>query len=45
MRWEKVLDSSDRKWDGPGTLLPENIYNEQELTIRAESFALYIKES
>jgi maltooligosyltrehalose trehalohydrolase len=42
MEWERVLDSSDKRWNGPGTLLPEYIKQGEEIMIRAESFALYI---
>ncbi len=43
MKWKKVLDSSEEKWDGPGTLLPERI-KQEEVIMRAKSFALYISE-
>ncbi len=40
--WKKILDSSDTIWNGPGTLLPAWLGHDKELTIRGESFALYI---
>ena len=40
-RWGKVMDSSDKKWMGAGPLLPLKIEQEEELTIRPLSFALY----
>jgi maltooligosyltrehalose trehalohydrolase len=43
MEWKKVLDSSCRTWYGQGTLLPEIMTQHEELMIRAESFALYMK--
>ncbi len=45
MRWDRVLDSSEGKWEGPGTLLPESLHEGQSNIIRAESFALYAAES
>lgn len=43
-RWKKVLDSSDKRWMGPGSLLPEEIEQERELIIRPLSYALYERE-
>jgi maltooligosyltrehalose trehalohydrolase len=40
-KWEKVLDSSDETWDGPGSSLPPSIAADVEVLVRAESFALY----
>jgi maltooligosyltrehalose trehalohydrolase len=42
--WKKVLDSSDHRWNGPGTLLPESLQPDDQAVVRAESFALYINE-
>jgi maltooligosyltrehalose trehalohydrolase len=39
--WRKILDSSDEKWMGSGSTLPEKLIREQEATIRPQSFALY----
>jgi len=39
--WQKILDSSEPKWMGSGSLLPDKVLQEQVLTIRAQSFALY----
>jgi maltooligosyltrehalose trehalohydrolase len=41
--WEKIFDSADEKWKGPGTLLPKRIFNRQTLVTRGVSFALYEK--
>jgi maltooligosyltrehalose trehalohydrolase len=41
MKWNKVLDSSDKKWGGQGSVLPGKIAPNEELVIRAESMALY----
>jgi maltooligosyltrehalose trehalohydrolase len=39
--WQKILDSSEPKWMGSGSTLPEQLLQEQELTIRPQSFVLY----
>ncbi len=39
--WQKILDSTDPKWMGAGSILPEKITSEQELTVKPQSFALY----
>ncbi len=39
--WKKIMDSSESKWHGPGTLLKENIKGRHELEMRAHSLALY----
>ncbi|MEN8262194.1 MAG: malto-oligosyltrehalose trehalohydrolase [Nitrospirota bacterium] len=44
IKWKKVLDSSDKRWNGPGSQLPEQILLNDEITLRAESCALYVKD-
>jgi len=39
--WQRLLVSSDERWDGPGSQLPPVIAGDAELLLRAESFALY----
>lgn len=39
--WQKILDSADDKWMGSGSTMPEKLSQEQELTIKAQSFSLY----
>jgi maltooligosyltrehalose trehalohydrolase len=40
--WRRILDSAEEKWTGSGSLLPEQLLvTEQDLTIRAQSVALY----
>jgi maltooligosyltrehalose trehalohydrolase len=39
--WRKILDSSEPKWMGLGSTLPDQVMQEQVLTIRPQSFALY----
>jgi maltooligosyltrehalose trehalohydrolase len=43
--WEKVLDSSDKKWKGPGSLMPETIKEKgnNKITLRGRSVILYTK--
>jgi maltooligosyltrehalose trehalohydrolase len=42
--WEKMIDSSDVIWKGPGSLLPERISAGEEMTLRGHSFAMYNRE-
>ncbi len=39
--WKKVMDSSESKWNGPGTLLKELINGRQDVMMKAHSLALY----
>jgi maltooligosyltrehalose trehalohydrolase len=39
--WQKTLDSSEPKWMGSGSTLPNQLMQEQELKIQPHSFALY----
>ncbi len=39
--WKKILDSTDEKWMGSGSTLPEKITSDRELTVKPQSFALY----
>lgn len=39
--WRKILDSSDDKWMGLGSSMPEILMRDQEATIHAHSFVLY----
>jgi maltooligosyltrehalose trehalohydrolase len=39
--WRKILDSSDSKWMGSGSTMPEKLIREEEVTISPHSFALY----
>ncbi|WP_373535733.1 malto-oligosyltrehalose trehalohydrolase [Microcoleus sp.] len=38
---DKILDSTDVKWMGSGSSLPDKIESEQELIVKPQSFALY----
>jgi maltooligosyltrehalose trehalohydrolase len=39
--WRKILDSADEKWQGVGSLSPQEISSGEKLTLRSQSFALY----
>ncbi len=39
--WQKVLNSSDSKWMGHGSQLPDNLESGQELTVKPQSFVVY----
>ncbi|HEY9611631.1 malto-oligosyltrehalose trehalohydrolase, partial [Allocoleopsis sp.] len=39
--WRKILDSSDEKWMGSGSTVPEKLIREQEVKIPPQSFVLY----
>jgi maltooligosyltrehalose trehalohydrolase len=43
--WRKILDSSEKIWDGPGSLLPKEVNSGDEIIIRGQSFAMYSKEN
>ena len=42
--WRRVVDSSDERWLGTGSLFPERIYHGQQLDINAHSAAVFEKE-
>ncbi|MBD2463311.1 malto-oligosyltrehalose trehalohydrolase [Oscillatoria sp. FACHB-1407] len=39
--WRKILDSSEPKWMGQGTSMPEQLEGQNEVTIQPHSFVLY----
>ena len=39
--WERVLDSSEERWGGPGTLLPAMVERESGIDIRGRTFVLF----
>jgi maltooligosyltrehalose trehalohydrolase len=39
--WQKILDSADLRWSGPGALLPQTLSLSQSVAIPSSSFALY----
>ena len=41
--WVRLLDSADSPWNGPGTLLPQRIRGDETLTLRGESFAMFLR--
>lgn len=42
-KWNKVVDSSEQQWNGPGSLLSDEFVPEREITMRERSLALYNK--
>jgi maltooligosyltrehalose trehalohydrolase len=40
-RWKKLLDSSEEKWNGPGSLIPEIIESGEKLVIRGFALSLF----
>jgi len=42
--WEKLLDSAEEFWHGPGTLLPGTITADESLTLKGHSAAVYGKQ-
>lgn len=40
-QWRKILDSSEEKWGGGGSVTPAEISSGQELSLRSHSFVLY----
>ena len=43
--WEKMIDSSETIWNGPGSLLPKELNAGDEITIRGFGFVMYNKEN
>jgi maltooligosyltrehalose trehalohydrolase len=39
--WKKILDSSEKKWKGPGTLAPAEISGKRTIALRGRSVVLY----
>ncbi|MGA1874635.1 MAG: malto-oligosyltrehalose trehalohydrolase [bacterium] len=39
--WKKAIDSSDKIWNGPGSLSPGEIYSSGEITLNGYSFVVY----
>lgn len=42
-KWKKLLDSSDEKWDGRGSLIPEVIVSGAVASVRGHSLSLFQK--
>ena len=40
-RWTRVLDSADRRWDGPGSTLPDSIEGTEDITMPPRSVAVF----
>ena len=42
--WKKIIDTSETKWLGPGTLLPAWVTGGKRIIVRKQSVAVYLKE-
>jgi maltooligosyltrehalose trehalohydrolase len=42
--WKKLLDTSETKWLGPGTLLPKWVTGGKRIVMRKQSMAVYLKQ-
>ena len=42
--WKKILDTSEERWMGPGSLLPDWITGGKRIIVRGQSMAVYLKE-
>lgn len=43
-KWEKILESSDMAWDGPGPTFPERAHKGHVLELRGLSFAVFVRQ-
>jgi maltooligosyltrehalose trehalohydrolase len=43
--WRKELDSADNQWNGPGSLVPETVDSNGEVTLNPMAFALFRRTS
>lgn len=42
--WQRLIDSGDTLWGGPGSLLPEHIDADTEIVLSAKSFSVFSKD-
>ena len=40
-RWRKLIDSSEKKWMGPGSLMPGWLQSERHITMKSQSLSVY----
>ena len=40
-RWEKLMDSGDQRWAGPGSRTPDELGGDERLQLGPTSFVLY----
>jgi len=43
-KWGKIIDSSNRAWNGPGMVLPDVMRSAMSIRVRGRSFAVYRRE-
>lgn len=41
-RWEKLLDSADEQWGGPGSAIPRTLYSEGEVMMELSAYAFLV---
>ncbi|RYX98823.1 DUF3459 domain-containing protein [bacterium] len=39
--WKRIFDSSEEKWNGPGSDMPEVLNSDQKINMRRRSFTIY----
>jgi len=44
-RWKKIVDSSEKRWQGPGSLIPKTWESKATTTIKPLSFAVFEEEN
>lgn len=44
-RWRKVIDSAEKRWGGPGSILPDELISLEAMHMKEHSMALYVKET
>ena len=42
--WQRLIDSGDSVWGGPGSLLPEHLEADADIVLRPKSFSVFVKE-
>lgn len=41
--WQRLIDSSESIWSGPGSIIPQELDSDRFISINAFSFVLFIK--
>jgi maltooligosyltrehalose trehalohydrolase len=44
-RWKKIVDSSEKRWQGPGSVIPKTWESGASTTIKPLSFAVFEEEN
>jgi hypothetical protein len=43
-QWQKLLDSSAREWQGPGSIAPQTVSSGQSCRLQPQSICVYSKQ-